>query len=351
MGRKRKRGGPIRPIDKDVYRARIVQKCDSLGIKFLGFSSDSEGVNSRDFTLLSCSRGHKPHAYQIKINQFLSSRCKSGCMECKKNSCRGISNKMTDAEVNCYLMATGFFPEGTVFKYHSNQINNSKSRIFEVTCPFCSDDIFSRSYVGPSSFLAKYSHLIRGVKPCRCSRSYRWTESEIRFNIDAKCELNKYIFQGFEGDYKKTSSKLKLSCPNGHMFIKNYSQFIHLGELCPKCTRKEIKQLYLCAVKDNGVDIALKFGITSNVKSRMTKYKSSNKMLDFEIISTYEYSDDFSCRYTEYRIKKSFECQYLSSENMPDGHTETACLSDLNDIVSLIEESNYLFKEIHNESY
>lgn len=84
------------------------------------------------------------------------------------------------------------------------------TKLYKIHCTECAEDpeLFGGGY-----FYSTKSNLMLGWLPCGCSFNPRWTEDQYNIRVRRKCqEYGDLEFLGFNGNYKKANTKLKLQC-------------------------------------------------------------------------------------------------------------------------------------------
>lgn len=103
--------------------------------------------------------------------------------------------------------------------------------VFKVTCTECSKDLelFPDGY-----FVSVKSSLIRGLKPCGCSKSPRWEGWQFLI-LARRAVKDRFIVHGFAEPFKNAHTKLNLEClKDGHKWTASISNTVS-GRGCPKC--------------------------------------------------------------------------------------------------------------------
>ncbi|HAS2514412.1 TPA: hypothetical protein LNG45_003469 [Vibrio cholerae] len=130
---------------------------------------------------------------------------------------------------------------GTLTVTGVSPIKQGRGALFTVECSVCSAD----AELWPSgSIIASKGHLIKGVVPCGCTRSPRWTQDQFEILVKRKCEEKGYIFQGFVGEYKGAFTYLRLhNLQNDNTWeTTTITSFLHIGTGCPLEARLKQKQ-------------------------------------------------------------------------------------------------------------
>jgi len=112
---------------------------------------------------------------------------------------------------------------------------------------------------------------------------------------------------------------------------------LQAGKLPCRCNGQNIVYSYVNIISDNEVPIALKFGITSNVKQRV-RDQNSKCIYTVENFAVWKFKTSISCRIAESQCKKNFLIGILSRDEMLDGWSETCYMCDLESVISIFDE-------------
>ena len=102
----------------------------------------------------------------------------------------------------------------------------------EVKCPKCAED---SELFGEGVFSVLYHELLKGSRPCGCSKLKKWTGEEQLIRCRRKAEKLGYKFLGFVEGYKNAHSKIRLSCKiHGEWSACSVNNLIK-ERGCPEC--------------------------------------------------------------------------------------------------------------------
>lgn len=90
-------------------------------------------------------------------------------------------------------------------------------------------------------------------------------------------------------------------------------------------------------ISDDSYPVALKFGITSDVKRRIYSLRAKSK-LDISLISIYEFSSRKLCQKAETLCKSGLVCGVVDQQLMEDGSTETTYINNYDTIVDIVRK-------------
>lgn len=109
--------------------------------------------------------------------------------------------------------------------------SHGKHTLFKVTCTECSKDkeLFPDGY-----FVSRKLDLIRGQKPCGCSKKTEWKDWQYLI-LTRRAAKDRFIVHGFAEKFKGAHTKLNLECTeDGHKWAAVISSVIR-GQGCPRC--------------------------------------------------------------------------------------------------------------------
>lgn len=208
-------------------------------------------------------------------------------------------------------------------KHYSISVNNFLDMKNNYNCPYCEEENKQgRGLHGKHKFV-KDSERVHGDK--YCYKNYQYID----------CRTPSEVYCTLCEDY----------------FEVSYDNHIRGRRGCPSCKGKRYKYSYLLNIKDksNGNTLAIKFGIATDWRSRITSLKSNNKNTLQEVMYVWEYLDTKSCKAAEKFIKSSVNTHYLDKHTLPDGFTETAAVLDADEIIRLFD--NLAMRRLTEEEY
>lgn len=128
-------------------------------------------------------------------------------------------------------------------------------------------------------------------------------------------------------------------CPNCENTSSSYASSLQKGSVPCECGRYNQKLAYINLIKDkNDLDIALKFGITSNIKIRIN-FQNYKNMNISENMFVYRFNTKEQCKRAETECKQTLECGIIAKQDMPDGYTETTYIYNLDRIIEIYERN------------
>lgn len=326
-----RRGSKSRDCEEATEIAKAL--CASAGYTFIRWIDPAQ---TKAKSLFEYTCGDSSHGLRTScIDRMQQGHKCNLCMnvyrgEATKN--RNIGNafnfKTDDYHIQKFI-ETGVFIEGTIFK------RSARRNYWLVTCPICSKDEFVKAGLCSGTFESFSVDLKKGNRPCRCSRGYKFTEQQWTYKIKKQCDSKGYVFIGWVNSVG-VKSKVKYLCPiHGEQVIQAES-FLR-GSGCPQCAGHSQQQLYVNVVKDNGIIVALKFGISKDSDRRLNIQNRCN-MFFMERICLYDFSTVKQCKAAERAIKKKLKTGILTVRELKDGYTETVSVSDLENLQKIITQ-------------
>jgi hypothetical protein len=135
-----------------------------------------------------------------------------------------------------------------------------------------------------------------------------------------------------------TSNKVKIPiiCNDHGIFYQRFNDHLR-GKGCPVCANNTSDKGYVHLVKDGEINVCLKFGITRNVKARLSEIRSGTKFTVTNLL-VWKFLNYESCRKAESEIKRDIEGCSMTKNYMNDGFTETCHVSQLDAIIEIFEK-------------
>lgn len=143
--------------------------------------------------------------------------------------------------------------------------------LFKVTCTECLKDaeLFPDGY-----FVSVKSSLIKGSKPCGCSKKQHWVDWQYLI-LANRASKDRFVVHDFDGEFKGVHTKLNLEClKDGHKWSASVNSIINNGYGCPKCygnikyTEQEALQKCIDICKEMNYDVVGFEDGYKNAKSR-----------------------------------------------------------------------------------
>lgn len=180
-----------------------------------------------------------------------------------------------------------------------------------------------------------------GCRRCADENSYTYLRKpdEVMINSFMKtgCFPDGTLFSRSE---RKTSQGAKnywkVYCPICDFEGESTTSDLQKGCMCCDCS-KDFRETYLNLVTDNGLPIALKFGITKNFPERL--YRQNLKSI-FTVTNLFRwrYLNKSDCLEAEMNVKSFVRQPKLTKIEFPDGWTETCSIIYMEDIIKTFSE-------------
>lgn len=130
----------------------------------------------------------------------------------------------------------------------------------------------------------------------------------------------------------------KVSCPVCNVSVESHYSNLRVGKIPCLCSSQEkMTQAYIHIVQHDGLDICLKYGISSLTERRL-KEQSRSCIYSMRNFGVWRFENFVDCRKAENIIKASLGYGVLSKEELPDGFTETTWLYNLDAVVEIYEK-------------
>lgn len=111
---------------------------------------------------------------------------------------------------------------------------------------------------------------------------------------------------------------------------------------CNPCScSKDFRQAYINIVLDGDIPIALKFGVTKNIKERLYR-QNLKSVYNVSNLFLWEYPDRSTCLSVETEAKSLITSKFLPKSEFKDGWTETCQISYLDDLIRVFSKKGQL---------
>jgi len=232
-----------------------------------------EYINSNTKYLFKCPEGH---IFEMRFGNFKKGQ---RCPECYNNYKRGESRKLSYNEIKEYIESYNYKLLSKEYKNSSTKLSLqcSEGHKFKMTynsfqqgsrCPECNINKKRLSYNEIKEYIESYNYklLIYEYKnihtklKLQCPEGHEFEMAYNSFKWGIRCpicfyeknkktieEVRDYIesfgYKLLNKEYKNNYTKLKLQCPEGHIFEMAYGSF-KWGQRCPKCNINKRKLSY-----------------------------------------------------------------------------------------------------------
>lgn len=214
-------------------KIRVQRECDKRGYIFHGWF----GGYSKNKTYLDLENPETGNRWtSVNLNHLLS-----GNGDPVEGALKSKDSHLKPDEDHIQEFHKAGFTEGYKF-WRSDRVNKYGWKPYwYYTCSVCSCDEYVQDELCSGIFENTTSNLKKGLKSCRCSKNYKWTQEQREYQINKICEEEGLTFLGWETEegYKNSHSKFVWLCPEGHECTTTVNNFLN-GKRCKTCS--DIKQ-------------------------------------------------------------------------------------------------------------
>lgn len=306
------------------WEVRVKRSSEEKGLKFISLHGEFKG----GMTKLEMSCPKHGSWFSTTAESLICNN--PGCPSCGRIRTTNAS-KMEDSWHVKKFLETEKFHKGTIF-WRSDK-NDSPNHWF-YKCPVCSVDEYAKAGLCEGVFGACHSSLKKGMLPCRCSKSVRLTASQWEYKINKDGADKGYVFVKWLSKPGRFS-KFQYKCRNHglqQISVDNYMR----GRGCPECAGQDQRQCYINQVLDQGLPVAIKFGITRHSGSRIQTQNARN-LFEMRQLGVWMFPSSKSCKDAENECKKVFDCCVLTKRELKDGWTETTSIKNIDKAVEIYE--------------
>ena len=312
---------------KDQWKVRVRRSAEGKGLKFISFVGEFKGGGTK-LKLFCPNHGSWE---STSIASLVNSG--NGCPSCSRTVITAASTKEDDHHVTQF-MAAGGFQKGARF-WRSERKNSRGHRVYWFyKCPVCSEDEYAKVGLCSGVFEADCGNLKRGLLPCRCSKHPYLTEDQWTYRMGKEAKEKGHTFVKWVEE-SGTMEKFQYLCPLHGEQVTTATNYLQ-GKGCPSCAGHLQRQCYINQVIDGGLVVALKFGISKESSRRLVRQNATN-LFTMEQIGVWEFPSVKACKAAEKQCKKELECGILMKRELPDGHTETTHIKNLDRIIEIYE--------------
>lgn len=274
----------------DQIAVMVKRKVSEKDIEFIGFVGDYQGSKTR--LHLRCKKhGDWSTSWVLSV---LHSNC--GCPKCGDEMC-GIRNRMNPDDARARFMATGAFADGTIFTKIEKKTTQNSSAYWNVWCPICADDEYSRSGTCPTDFIGFHGSLGLGMRPCRCSVSYKYSKCELEYRaLQAQNKHGMKFLCWSEKAQITTDAIVIAECKDHGQYETGFAPYEHSGG-CPGCLSRgfrSIKNGYIY-ILESECGAYTKVGISHVPDIRFKQLKACTPF-DFRVVDKFYMSGDDAIR-------------------------------------------------------
>lgn len=317
---------------RDQYDILCRRKAESLGFLFL-FIEDFDG------TRLCVLQNKTGTIWKLGVHVFL---------------CKGTTDpdtrkvKFLSVEDNIRLLEDSkLYAEGTVF--------NKDERGWFYECGICSLDELSLHAGSDTRFYNRLSRLKTGVKSCRCSSKYIYSEKEYNYLLTKICDKEGLTYAGFPNGAGK-KKRFEWFCEKGHKNKGDPWGFIYKGYRCEQCRvestpfsgrfenkLKEKDTLYVIKINNEYVKVGRTFDLRSRVQNLKSKKESGSSAVEVLGIVIDIHENIWTL---EQQVHEELRVLGLQFSHHSWNSLELFILDSYNDIISLIQNKGYNYVSV-----
>ena len=283
--------------------------------------------NHYDFISISGNRGEDVLTYNcnehgvqnVTIDSFLNN--KTECQQCSYKKTGLLRRKTIDDFIQ------------SANERHNFLYDYSKVEYITIDDKVCIiDPEYGEFWQSPYVHLSGSGHPIRG----KLSTAANLTHTTDSFIEKCKKTRNDRKFDYSLVNYVNSKTKIIIIDPEHGEFKLLPHDFIR-GANHPKHCNRVQHYAYIHIIYDNGVPIALKFGIESTQGNRLIQQNRKSKY-DISACYSFYFDDSESCKKAESECKNSLLTGVISKINMVDGYTETTSICNINKIINIYKK-------------
>jgi len=310
-------GGSKRKTQQSVVN-NILNHCKT---KNWTFNNEKDFVYSNVYSRLSitCNCGH---SWNPTYQSF--SLIGSGCPKCA--GCAKLTQEEAFQKVNTVC-------ENKKFSFKDFKYIGNKDTVVNITCE------------NGHEFEIGFNHLVSHQYGCAVCSGQVIAQEDAEKKVKTICQIYGYSYETFT--YKNHNTKLVLKCHCGNTWETcTYSNFVCNHRGCPECSGQNQKIAYISLISDGDIPIGLKYGIEKVIGSRI--YVQNKKSIyDISRIKSFEFQNSDGCKNAEAECKKLFSKDnkkklgrlgIITRNEMPDGHTETTYIKNIDVIIEIYKK-------------
>lgn len=132
----------------------------------------------------------------------------------------------------------------------------------------------------------------------------------------------------------------QVTCPIcNETHVRSVSNLMEGKVPCSCRLRNKKSYSYIMLLTDNNKEVAVKFGITSNLKGRVSSLNSKNAIKATQL-GAWEFSSRSEASNAEKECARELECGIIPKIDMQDGYTETTYCHNIDNIIEIYEKHN-----------
>lgn len=220
------------------YKVRVQRECRVRGYIFHGWVEKFKGCKTK-LDLENLKTGNRWGSTNID-------RLMRGKGDPEEGKLKRKESKTLDDNVHSKAFHKAGFAEDYVFTRSTERVGSRGWDVYwDYTCPTCSTDEYVKAGVCSGVFTSFISSLKKGIKSCRCGKSYRWTQKQREYQINKVCHEEGLTFISWCDEkvgYKSNKSKFNWKCSQGHDCKTSVVNFLSHSARCMTCRKDKQKE-------------------------------------------------------------------------------------------------------------
>lgn len=304
---------------QNLIRIERYLKEDTRGFSFVSLCDDFK--KSTDKILLACP--HEGHGiFDISLANLLQGR---GCPQCRTDSV------VTSRVITLDELLDRIKDHPVMSKY---TICLDGDYVY-CKCPICSKNkVVTHGGVSPI-FKSSVSLLSSSRVPCWCSENPKYSSEYINAILKV-VPKPPHVKIHIKNEITTMQDCVSVECENHGIFDRQIQRIIS-SCACPFCTKGTKLYAYINVVEDNGIPLALKFGITSKKDSRRVNNQNRKSCYTVRNVAWFKFTSHEDCVTAEKECKNINYNGVLSKSVLPDGYTETTYVFNIDEVVRIFK--------------
>lgn len=173
-------------------------------------------------------------------------------------------------------------------------------------------------------------------RKCGSSRAAKKQRMTVSDRIKVFNDVHRSMYDySLVKEIKSNKVKIPIICPVHGIFHQRVNDH-QSGKGCIECSKSNCNIGYLMLIKRGEEPIAIKYGVTKNINTRLKHLNQVNKPR-FIMLNTWYFKDAKTCLEAENKIK-SLTKPVLTREDLKEGFTETTSFDNLDLVYSVYDE-------------
>jgi hypothetical protein len=135
------------------------------------------------------------------------------------------------------------------------------------------------------------------------------------------------------GEYIDAVTKTEFQCIENHKWHTRLCDILFQSQGCPYCSTRGFQRTKPAWLYVLAFGTYIKYGITNNLNNRLAQHKRNGEYT-IELTKFFQVGSD--AINLERTIKQKFGGRFVSDATFQNGHTETLCISKLNEVIKVL---------------